>query len=250
MRKILDGTRGLDAIANVPSFSEWFDTCRYIREETRRFDKASPTRKPNRIVELLSNTMDCPTVAVDVGQHMMWTAQSFQISPNQHLLHSGGHGAMGHALPAAIGSAYACGSRVGCICGNRSMQMNIQELQWVSRDRLPLTIAVLNNNELGLICQQQDDLFDSLYAGAAPSHGFSSCNFCEVARAYDIPAQRITADDLLAGKPLSKASDGPQLIEVLFSEMTMAYPKTHFGEPMHRQQPYIDSGLQEMLEAL
>ena len=75
---------------------------------------------------------DTGAVAVDVGQHMVWSYQSFHNQQGQKTLFSGGHGAMGYALPAAIGAYYATGKPVACICGDGAFQMNIQELADIS----------------------------------------------------------------------------------------------------------------------
>ena len=74
---------------------------------------------------------DTSAIAVDVGQHMVWSYQSFRNHEGQKLLFSGGHGAMGYGLPAAIGAYYATGKPTACICGDGAFQMNIQELEWV-----------------------------------------------------------------------------------------------------------------------
>ena len=64
---------------------------------------------------------------------------------------SGGHGAMGYALPALSVAYYATGKPVACICGRQAFQMNIQELQWVKRENIPVKMIVMNNEALGMI---------------------------------------------------------------------------------------------------
>lgn len=75
-------------------------------------DDETPQRYPNRMIAYLSDQLsDTGAVAVDVGQHMVWSYQSFHNQQGQKTLFSGGHGAMGYALPAAIGAYYATASR-------------------------------------------------------------------------------------------------------------------------------------------
>ena len=88
---------------------------------------------------------------MDGGQHMVWSYQSFHNQQGQKTLFSGGHGAMGYALPAAIGAYYATGKPVACICGDGAFQMNIQELQWVKRENIPVKMIVMNNEALGMM---------------------------------------------------------------------------------------------------
>ena len=65
--------------------------------------------------------------------------------------------------------------------------MNIQELEWVKRENLPVKIMVMNNEALGMIRHLQRDYFDCLFAGTTDGCGFASCNFAEVAKAYGFP---------------------------------------------------------------
>ncbi len=135
---------------------------RYKKKSLRAVDDSIPERYPNRMIADLSDALaDTSAVAVDVGQHMVWSYQSFHNQKDQKLLFSGGHGAMGYALPAAIGAYYATGKPVACICGDGAFQMNIQELEWVKRENLPITMMVMNNHALGMIRHLQRDYFES-----------------------------------------------------------------------------------------
>ena len=210
------------------------------RQALDGFDKNLPERIPNLYVDYLSRKMDRNyNVISDVGQHMMWMAQSFNLKSGQKLLFSGGHGAMGYALPAAIGAYYATGKPVACICGDGAFQMNIQELQWVKRENIPVKMIVMNNEALGMIRHLQRDYFDCVYADTSDGSGFSSCDFTDVAQAYGIPAKRIQGEDVekYAGGFLEQ--NGPELLEIMLEHGTYAYPKTCLGEPIHNQQPYI-----------
>ena len=241
-----------EAAGEAPDFGDWLALCHDIKARLAACDADADWRLPNRVVELLSGTLlsGCDSVGIDVGQHMVWAGQSFGRRAGQRLLFSGGHGAMGYGLPAAIGAHYATGGPVGCICGDGSFQMNIQELQWVARDRLPIRIVVMNNQSLGLIVQQQGDFFDGVYAGAIPEFGFSPCKFAEVAKAYGIPSARIGAEELLAQGAPEAADAGPFLLEVVYEEQTMAYPKTYFGETMFEQRPYVPRELLDEIAEL
>ena len=203
-------------------------------------DDKTPERYPNRMIAYLSDQLgDTGAVAVDVGQHMVWSYQSFHNKQDQKILFSGGHGAMGYALPAAIGAHYATGKPVACICGDGAFQMNIQELQWVKRENIPVKMVVMNNEALGMIRHLQRDYFDCVYADTSDGSGFSSCDFSDVAKAYGIRAKRIQGEDVekVSGEFLGQ--NGPELLEIMLENGTYAYPKTCLGEPIHNQQPYI-----------
>ena len=143
----------------------WAVSYTHLDVYKRQVDDSIPERYPNRMIADLSDALaDTSAVAVDVGQHMVWSYQSFHNQKDQKLLFSGGHGAMGYALPAAIGAYYATGKPVACICGDGAFQMNIQELEWVKRENLPITMMVMNNHALGMIRHLQRDYFEQVYA--------------------------------------------------------------------------------------
>ena len=231
------------------NFQDWLAVCSEIRSTLEAVDDAIPERYPNRMIAELSKALaDTSAVAVDVGQHMVWSYQSFQNQKDQKLLFSGGHGAMGYALPAAIGAYYATGKPVACICGDGAFQMNIQELEWVKREKLPVTMIVMNNHALGMIRHLQKDYFEQVYADTTEGSGFSSCAFANVAKAYGITGLSIGADEVKekAGAFLQE-TDAPKLLEICMEPGTFAYPKTCLGEPIHNQQPYIPKEIYDRL---
>ena len=255
--KILAETGTLiQALDKVPcreheGISDWMVVCSEIRENLQAVDDALPERYPNRMIGELSDMLsDTGAIAVDVGQHMVWSYQSFKNREGQKLLFSGGHGAMGYALPAAIGAYYATGKPTACICGDGAFQMNIQELEWVKRENLPVKIMVMNNEALGMIRHLQRDYFDCLFAGTTDGCGFASCDFSKVAAAYGIPSCRMHCEDVKEEAPQFMEGSGPKLLEVMLEHGTFAYPKTCLGEPIHNQQPYAPKSVYDHLMAL
>ena len=255
--KILAETGTLiQALDKVPcreqeGISDWMVVCSEIRENLQAVDDALPERYPNRMIGELSDMLkDTGAIAVDVGQHMVWSYQSFKNREGQKLLFSGGHGAMGYALPAAIGAYYATGKPTACICGDGAFQMNIQELEWVKRENLPVKIMVMNNEALGMIRHLQRDYFDCLFAGTTDGCGFASCDFSKVAAAYGIPSCRMHCEDVKEEALQFMEGPGPKLLEVMLEHGTFAYPKTCLGEPIHNQQPYAPKSVYDHLMAL
>ncbi|MDP3142469.1 MAG: thiamine pyrophosphate-binding protein [Candidatus Omnitrophota bacterium] len=101
---------------------------------------------PNLLMHELSRYSKLASVyAVDVGNHQMWAAQSLELGPDQRFLTSGGMGAMGFALPAAVGASFATGKPVVMIAGDGGMQLNIQELETIAHHKLQIKIVILNN---------------------------------------------------------------------------------------------------------
>lgn len=237
---------------NVKNHEAWILKCDMIKMKLKEFDDDCKERLPNKYIEEISKyVVEGSAICADVGQHQVWSAQSFGIKDDQKMLFSGGHGAMGFALPASIGACYATNKRSYAICGDGAMQMNIQELQWLAGENLPVTVFVMNNSSLGLIQQQQDDIFDSRYAGSVAEGGYNAPNFKKVAEAYGIEAYKVRDIKEVKGiMEKEKHLDGPMLVEIILDVDSRAFPKTPFGEPMYNQYPYISEELLNELLAL
>lgn len=91
----------------------------------------------------------------EVGQHQLWAAKHLGVRGHQHFLTSGGLGAMGFGLGAAIGAARATGQRIINIAGDGSFFMNMAELSTAAYYHLPIIEVILDNRALGMVRQLQ-----------------------------------------------------------------------------------------------
>jgi acetolactate synthase-1/2/3 large subunit len=194
---------------------------------------------PNYFIQMLSNSMQhCRAYVADVGQHQMWSAQSLRLHEGQRFITSGGMGAMGFALPAAIGISVLDTTVPICIiAGDAGFQLNIQELQTIVRNDLPIKIIVINNECHGMTRQFQETYFNGRYQSTI--WGYSAPNFVKIANAYGIEAVTIREEDEISNA-LNKMSSSlsPFLIEVMVDTFANAYPKMAFGLPMSEMEPY------------
>lgn len=163
-------------------------------------------------------------ITTDVGQNQIVASQVFKVRENQRFLSSCGLACMGYALPAAIGCYYAGGKRqIISINGDGGLQMNIQELETVRRENLPIKIVVLHNNCLGLIRKLQEKMFHKRYF--ASSDGFSCPDLQKIAAAYNLAYASIkdTADYAQAAALLKNQKSC--LIDVRLPLSTSAIPE-------------------------
>lgn len=175
---------------------------------------------------------------VDVGQHQMWAAQSIEVTAGQRWLTSGGMGSMGFALPAAVGAAVSLAPRpVVVIAGDGGFQCNIQELQTIVRNRLPVKIVVINNHCHGMVRQFQQSYFKECYQSTL--WGYDTPDFVQVAEAYGIKGFRVGNRDMVESglRMLWEDPDAPALIEVVVDTLTNVYPKIAFGRPLTEMEP-------------
>ncbi|GGI28251.1 thiamine pyrophosphate-binding protein [Pedobacter mendelii] len=197
---------------------------------------------PNKFMHALSQgSTDAKVYLADVGSHQMWSAQSLEIHKGQHFLTSGGMGAMGFSLPAGIGACIALNNQpVVVLIGDGCMQINIQELQTIVRNKLKVKIIVMNNRTLGMIRQFQDSYFESRYQSTY--WGYSAPDFTKVAIAYGIDAITIEDPaDLQDGVSWlwnDENKDKPQLLQVMVDPHTNTYPKIAFGKPITEMEPF------------
>ena len=236
----------LETVCIQHDFSDWLDICNQIKETLNTIDDEELKSMLNKLSRNLPQ--DC-IVTTDVGQNQVWVAQSFEVKERQQFLFSGGHGAMGYALPAAIGAYYATKKPVYCIAGDGGLQMNIQELQFIAREKIPVKVVVINNNALGMIRHFQDMYFDRNYYQTKPEGGYSSPDFTTIATAYGIEAYSFDIFDIDKDKNFLKLLDSEKacLIELKINKDTYVYPKLEYGKPNQDQEPLIDRSMYEYL---
>lgn len=190
-------------------------------------------KKLNRILAKHSVDYVC-----DVGNHQMWAAQSLRLSPNQAVHYSGGMGAMGFALPTALGVALQSQGKVVVITGDGSLQINIQELDTLNRLGLDLIIIVMNNSVLGMVKNFQDMYFDG--RDQSTRKGYSSPSFTDIAIAYGIEAHQVAnLADMDNALSLILNHKGPMLIEIMMDGATECRPRLAFGSKLDEQFPKL-----------
>ena len=153
--------------------------------------------------ELFSRLPNDSIIVADVGQHQMWAAQRYRSSSPRGFITSGGLGAMGFALPAAVGVQLAKpDATVLCVSGDGGFQMNIQELATVHRLGLPLKLVIVDNKYLGMVRQWQQLFYKRNYAETDLS---DNPDFVAIAKAYKIHAQRVS-EEAMSEFPVASAT--------------------------------------------
>lgn len=227
---------------DYPLSNHWINSINELKNKWKDTDEIKDISgiNPNKLIHAISKkSLSATCFLADVGSHQMWTAQSLELSANQRFLTSGGMGAMGFALPAAIGACFASDKQpVVPIIGDGSVQLNIQELQTIVRNKLPIKIVVINNQSLGMIRQFQDSYFDSRHQSTV--WGYDTPNFEDVAKAYKIDAATVDneADLEAAIDKMWLDTNAPFLLQVMIDKTANAYPKIAFGKPITEMEPY------------
>ncbi len=226
------------------NYTDWISICNKLNQSLSGFDD----KRSNEFVRVISKYIpEDSVITTDVGQNQVWVAQSFEMKDKQRILFSGGHGAMGYSLPAAIGACMASKKPVYSFNGDGGIQMNIQELQTIAREQLPIKTIILNNNALGMIRHFQEMYFEKNYFQTTPTGGFTSPDFSKLAEAYRLEYKLIQDISDIEKVSYLLSNDKPAIIEVQLFEDTYVFPKLEYGKPNQDQEPLLDRELFEQL---
>ena len=209
---------------DVPDYSAWRAQCMEAKAILDQCDQQPGNRTIEKIGELLPPNAN---VSVDVGMNQCWCAQSLVLKGFEGRIHiSGGYGTMGCGLPFAIGSSIATNNGIAyCISGDGGFQMNIQELETVKRENLPIKIFVLNNRVLGKISETQHFNHCDRFANTAASGGYTVPDFKKIAEAYGIKAAKLNSYEELENYKTWFSDNEPCLFDISLPENSFLTPK-------------------------
>src|SRR6204780_5490642 len=221
--------------AHLPDFSAWRAVASGAeRAEPRKAGLAHPTK--SFLEQLFARMPENGTVLADVGQHQMWAAQCFRASSPRGFITSGGLGAMGFALPAAVGVQLGRPDTcVLCVSGDGGFQMNIQELATVHRLGLPIKMVIVDNKYLGMVRQWQQLFYERNYAETDLS---DNPDFVEIAKAYKIHGWRLNEAAMVEFPVAAETGDlidnflrspGPELLVFDCAPEANVYPMVPAG---------------------
>ena len=162
------------------------------------------------------------TVVSDVGQHQMWIAQRYPFQrPNTHIT-SGGLGAMGFAVPAAMGVHLARpGESVWALSGDGGFQMNMAEMATMVQEGLAVKLAIFNNGYLGMVRQWQQFFHGGRYSNTP----IWSPDYVKLAEAYGIPGWRVKqAGEVTDALRQANEVPGPALVELVIEQEANVFP--------------------------
>jgi acetolactate synthase-1/2/3 large subunit len=245
--------------------SEWTGKCRHWRNLwpvcLPEYNDLKYGVNMYTFVNVLSDRMpDDAVVVSDAGSSYYVTSQAVKIRARQRYITSGAQADMGFALPAAIGVCVARDMKnVIAITGDGSLQLNLQELQTVVHNQMPVKLFILNNNGYMSIRATQNKFFEGRLIGTDKSSGLSFPDLSRLAEAYGIPYFRIASvpatrdiiDQVLGTK-------GPVICEVICPENQEVIPTVSslrkpdgkmISKPLEDMYPFLNRGefLREMI---
>ena len=177
----------------------------------------------------------------DDGGHLTWTIQALKVKKGQRVFSAFGNSPMGYAFPAALGASFANKKkRIICIDGDGSIQINIQELQTMVANNLPVKLFIINNDGYGIIKQFQELYLNKRYEASISSKGVTNPNFKKISNAYGINYSEIKNNKEI-NKVLNKIlnSKKPEFVNVIIDPNQKIIPKLQFGNPIEDLSPLL-----------
>lgn len=216
----------------TPEQKEWLAWC---KERNRKYPVVLPEywKKEGLINtycfvdELFSQLKENQIVVSGNGSCCVIGFQAANLKKGQRLWTNSGCATMGYDLPGAIGAYKASGETIVCMTGDGSLMMNLQELETIVGNKMPIKLFLFNNNGYVSILQTHKSFFKGVYVGGGPSSGVTFPIFKKIAAAFDIPyfscknhgEMKDAIESTLAIK------DGPSICEAFLDETVIFAPK-------------------------
>lgn len=199
------------------------------QEKPLKYIQSDTELKPQWVIEMIHETTKGEAiVTTDVGQHQMWAAQYYRFNNPRSWITSGGLGTMGFGFPSAIGAQMAHPDRlVVSINGDGGMQMCAQELAICSINNIPVKVAIINNQVLGMVRQWQEIIYDNRYSHIDLA---GSPDFVKLAEAYGVKAFRASNKEEARDAWIAAMEHpGPAVVEFVVRKGENVYPMVTQG---------------------
>jgi acetolactate synthase-1/2/3 large subunit len=238
----------LNNISYTSRTSEWIEKCKSWKEKWSPFNRPDiDTLNMYSFSKSLSEKSKDNYVVTDAGSAYYVLAQSLI---NNKLILPAAQGEMGFGLPASIGVSVSCSGRpVICVTGEGSFQFNIQELQTIVENRLPIKIFVLNNGGYLSIRNTQTKFFNKRLFGESLNSGVSFPDLEKISYAYGFPFNRFyTLESLNNSINSILSSPGYSICEVMCPSDEEIYPTSStlqtkegklVSQPLENMSPFL-----------
>lgn len=247
---------------NLPTFSEWRNWGRNVESKlpTLVDDNPSMPGYVNSYIfadELFQQLHDGDVCVTGNGTAYTCTYQAMKVNKGVRVFANQGCAAMGYDIPAAIGACVANDKgRTILVTGDGSLQMNIQELQTIVTNKLPIKIFVLENEGYLAIKTTQNSFFKGHFTGSDPKSGVECPDLEKIASAYGIPYRSVSENGTILTEAIKETldSEGPMICEIHMHPLQTLFPKSASfmdkngkmsSAPLDKMAPFMPDDLQD-----
>ena len=212
-------------LVEATTHEEWLSRIENLRREHPLVaHNKSDKLLPQYIIEKLSDLAGGKSMIVTgVGQHQMWAGQLYKFVEPNLLISSGGLGTMGYEVPAALGAQLGRPDKVvWTLAGDGGFQMTMSELATMVENDVPVKIALLNNESLGMVRQWQTLFYNKSFVATKYT---GNPDFVKLAEAYGISAIRVSRKEEVSDAiTWAMETPGPVLVDFLVDKEENVYP--------------------------
>ena len=204
-----------------------------------KYSKVNPYIFFDKLSKILSSNSK---IFASTGSTVTWAIQSFKIKKGQRFISAHGHSPMGYALPASIGGCIANRkTKIICIEGDGSFQLNLQELQTMVNFKLPIKIIILNNFGYGIIRQFQDQNLNSIYTASDITTKVKNPDFSKIAKTYNINYLKLNNNNEINYKLKQFILNNKAgILEVRVNRKFEVIPRVQLGGSLDNMHPKIN----------
>lgn len=237
---------------SAPSYDQWLEKAQHWKALFARNPEFVSTAEAIDLYELAANMQsvlpDDGVFVCDSGFIDVIVPTNAPFLPTQRVVRSVSQGAMGFAIPGALGVAVCSSRPVLCIVGDGSIMMNIQELETIARYNLNIKIVVVLNGMYAIIKRRQNELFRGRTIGVDSDTGLQDPNFEQIAKAFGLPFLRCGVDNYVAQIRAQFDTPGSALITIP-GKVDQEYIEIGYGRdaegrlarrPLEDQKPFLD----------
>ncbi len=242
----------LDSAAELPTYQSWLSQAQHWKA---RFGQMSEFQSQNGEVDLHEFARELHTLlpaegvfVCDSGFVDVIVPTNAALSRGQRVVRPVSQGAMGFALPGALGVATCAHRPVLCMVGDGSIMMNIQELETIARSGAPIKIVVVLNGMYAIIKRRQTELFRGRTIGVDLETGLREPDFEQITRAFGVRFIRAGVETYADHIRAEFAKPGPALITIP-GKQKQDYIEVGLGRdatnrlarrPLEDQKPFLD----------
>ncbi len=223
-------------------WTNWLSKCREVYALLEETDCGSLVTDLSEIMKV-SALSGCGAFSFDAGNNEFFCSRAYALAKSNcegvRVLCSKSFGTLGISLSRAIGACIATKKRVVCFTGDQGFQLNIQELEGIVSENLPITIVLINNYASGMIADTEHNRKYPQFL-VDPDSGYSVPNFKKILSAYGIPSVNLAKD--------LKNISGPCFLEISSNNQKDLLWKIPRGARIDRMYPPLDLSLEDKLK--